>query len=216
MLATIGTANQSTNSRILSKLNIEDFKLDLMGQKWTDFYQLKSVDEMAGFLDKTLGTVLDSYIPRKIRTKKLGKGDSKLSDQCLENIKERNKLRKKAKLSGSDEDWMMWRKVRNRVNNMVRDERNNCDKISMFLAEEDLTCKKMWDKVKQLAGWVNSLSPNGLLCEGIITTSPKKMAGILNEYFVTKIEFMPLQLLKNFISTSYICKNDKSFLNLSS
>ena len=52
----------------------------------------------------------------------------------------------------------------------------------------------MWDKVKRMAGWVSSLAPTSLNDNGIITSSPKRMAQILNAYFISKVRNINMEM----------------------
>ena len=62
-----------------------------------------------------------------------------ISKECLNRIRNRNSLRRKAKRSNLESDWEKWRKEKNLVNNMIRKESNIRDKAEQIAAESDLT-----------------------------------------------------------------------------
>ena len=103
------------------------------------------------------------------------------------------------------EDWERWK---NKVNNMLRFEADHNEKIEQLTAEDDLTGKQLWQRVKRMAGWSVSLAPTKFISETGLIANPKDMADILNNFFCTKIEKIcneleartqidPLALLRN-------------------
>ena len=62
--------------------------------------------------------------PRKLRTIN-GEVKNKLSvsKECLSMIRERNRLKKRAKSTGDKDDWIRWRKLKNQGNNKIRSEK---------------------------------------------------------------------------------------------
>ena len=68
-------------------------------------------------------------------------------------IRERNRLRRMAKRTNKARDWENWKKEKNKVNNLIRNEAMNKTRREQAFAEEDLTGRQMWRRVKKLAGW---------------------------------------------------------------
>ena len=77
---------------------------------------------------------------------------------------------------------------KNRVNNLIRNEAMNKTRREQALAEEDLTGRQMWRRVKKLAGWSTSLAPTILTTETGLITKPKQMADHINGFFCEKIK----------------------------
>ena len=88
-----------------------------------------------------------------------------MSKECLARIKNRNKLRRKARRSNLQEDWDSWKLEKNRVNNLLRYEAKQNDEIEQLTAQEDMTGKQLWNRVKYMAGWAISLSPTKFATE---------------------------------------------------
>ena len=65
----------------------------------------------------------------------------KLSGECLARIRERNRLRKIAKRTNKARDWENWKKEKNKVNNLIRNEAMNKTRREQAFAEEDMTGK---------------------------------------------------------------------------
>ena len=111
-------------------------------------------------------------------------------------MKLRDKLRKTAKRSGLDTDWITWRRQKNRVNNILRKERNIKNEENTIKLEQDSTSREIWNMIKKKAGWIKSLSPVSLSVAGKLITSPKEIGNELNKYWITRIE----NLCKEFIN----------------
>ena len=82
----------------------------------------------------------------------------------------------------------MWKIEKNRVNNMLRYEADKNEEIEQLAVEKDLSGKQLWNRVKKMAGWSVSLSPNKFTSENGLITDPKQMADCLNNFFTAKIE----------------------------
>ena len=96
--------------------------------------------------------------------------------------------------SGKPEDWNIWRLAKNRTNNLVRDCKHRQEESDMISIENDISGRAIWNKVKQKAGWITSMSPASISHEGIVYTSPKKMADIIKKCLIQKIELISKQL----------------------
>ena len=113
---------------------------------------------------------------------------TKLSGECLARIRERNRLRRLAKRTNEMRDWENWKKEKNKVNNLIRNKARNRIRREQAFAEEDLTGRQMWRRVKKLAGWSTSLSPTIFTTDTGLITKPKQMADHINGFFCEKIK----------------------------
>ena len=62
------------------------------------------------------------------------------------------------------------------------------NRIEQIAAEKDVTSRKLWQRVKSLAGWTNSLSPTKFTTENGLVTKPAEMANLLNDFFCNKVQ----------------------------
>ena len=69
--------------------------------------------------------------------------------------------------------------------------------IEQLAAEKDVTSRKLWQKVKGMAGWINSLSPTKFATENGLIFKPLEMANLLNDYFFNKVNNICLELVNN-------------------
>ena len=74
------------------------------------------------------------------------------------------------------------------MNNLIRNEAMNKTRREQAFAEEDLTGRQMWSRVKKLAGWSSSLSPTIFTTDTGLITKPKLMADHINGFFCEKIK----------------------------
>merc|ERR1712240_858655 len=103
-------------------------------------------------------------------------------------MEERDLLRSRAKSTNNPEDWSEWKILKNRVNRLVRKEKARQRENTIFEVSKDTTTKKLWNYVKSKACWTTSMAPTILKAsENDFTTSPQRMAKILNDYFVQKV-----------------------------
>ena len=191
------TIQEGTNSRDYSKFNSENFKMELLGQNWSSVYNYNDVKLISNKITELFVSCLDNHAPRKFRFKKtFNKNKLKLSKECRQEMKLRDKLRKTAKRSGLETDWITWRRQKNRVNNILRKERNIKNEENTIKLEQDSTSREIWNMIKKNAGWIKSLSPVSLSVAGKLITSPKEIGNELNKYWITRIE----NLCKEFIN----------------
>ena len=82
--------------RNYTRFNLEDYKTELLGKRWTKLYDIKDPTLIDSFITDTILEVLNVHAPvLKLKSggKKYNEG-KKLSERCLERIKERNRLEK--------------------------------------------------------------------------------------------------------------------------
>ena len=116
--------NKKVNfARSLKDFNQDYLKLDLLAQQWTKIYNLKDPNLIAGTINKFFIQILDLHAPRALKVVLERRKEMKLSKECLGLMKERDKLKQRAKKTKSSSDWKNWRKIRNKVNNMVRNKK---------------------------------------------------------------------------------------------
>ena len=156
--------------RNFSRFNETDYITELLGQRWSKVYDILDPTLIDSAITDLITNVLNKHAP--IKTFKGGGGSRKgkinLSQECKQRIRNRNLLRKAAKVSGSEDDWERWRKEKNLVNNLLRKESKNNSNIEQIAVEKDITTKQLWQRVKKMAGWINSLLPTKFTTDDII------------------------------------------------
>ena len=100
-------------------------------------------------------------------------------------MKKRNQAQVLATSTKNMQDWSNYRALRNAVTKKLKTEKKNWQKVK--LEQYDNDTGKLWSNVKGLLNWTSVLSPTKLFHEGVIETSPRKLASIMNEFFVNKV-----------------------------
>ena len=99
-------------------------------------------------------------------------------------MQKRDNLQKSASESGSREKWKEFKSVRNQINNRLKYEERNWQKLK--LSECDGDPKSTWKNVKGILNWNTSGSPNQLFYKGKLISKPKELANSQNEFFYRK------------------------------
>lgn len=156
-----GNVNNSkvTVSRGFKYFNEDDLKLDLILQPWCNIYDDNNVNVIACRINEILVSVLDRHTPRKRKVRNRNNKSLTLSKACLDITKQRNKIKREAKKGSDKQKWMEWRRLKNKVNNKIRDERKQHENNNFVITNKDITGKQLWNLVKDRAGWTKSLAP---------------------------------------------------------
>ena len=85
----------------------------------------------------------------KVKNKNCSKITLKLSKNCLHKIKETDLIKKTAIKTGNRVDWDLWRKAKNKVNNLVRNESKKSDENDIIKVEKGKNCSELWNFVKK-------------------------------------------------------------------
>ena len=89
-------------------------------------------------------------------------------------IKQRNEAQVKASLSNSDEDWKMFRKIRNQVTSKLKAEKSIWQKKK--LKDSSNNSGDQWKSVLSWLNWKSTSSPTQLQYHGKIINKPAEIA----------------------------------------
>ena len=109
-----------------------------------------------------------------------------VSDLTKENLKVRDRAKEKAVQSGSQDDWSVYKRLRNDMTKVLHRERLSWEKAKLESCEEDQDSGKLWKNVLSWLNWSSTSSPTKLLVNGDMLTSPQKMADAQNEYYIKR------------------------------
>ena len=143
-----------------------------------------SADTAAFILNQGITRILDTMAPvRTIQTKK--SYVPYLTTETKELQLEAKKAQIKAALSGEQEDWRLYRSIRNQKNRAVKNDELKWQqaKLSKINNPSD-----MWKTAKSLLGWVCAGPPTQLYHMGQYITSPAGLATTMNNFFLSKVK----------------------------
>ena len=166
-----------------------------------------NVDQAVQILTERINTLLDKYAPVKnIQVRK--KYAPWLSDATKKLMEQRNIAQQVAFLSKDQNRLREYKNLRNRVNNLLKSDKKNWEKAHLdHVSNSD---SDLWKNLKDLVQWKNGGPPSQLFHNGELHSSPKRLAKMMNEFFINKVKNLlsnlqptdsdPLRYLKRYMS----------------
>ena len=162
----------------------KDFLTELKAVSWWDLYQATDVSIALNILTKKLTKILDKMAPiRKIQVRT--RFAPWLSSSTKEKMSHRDELQEQARQTKNPEDWNLYKKSRNKVNSILKNEKSKCQKSK--LQSCDKNPGQTWKYVKGWLNWKSSGSPTQLFYNGSYVTKPHQLAETMNNFFIDKI-----------------------------
>ena len=150
-------------------------------------YNCEDVEIALKMLTEDLTAILDKMAP--IRTIQIRKHYAPwLSTDTKKLMSERDLAQKIAIESNLECDWSTFRRLRNKVNQILKTEKRNWQKAKLKLFEDENDSKQIWKNVKSSLNWTTSGAPTQLFHQGRLETRPSGLAECMNNFFITKIE----------------------------
>ena len=150
-------------------------------------YECEDVDLAVKMLSEELTAILDRMAP--IRTIQVRENYAPwLSGQTKQIMAERDLAQKIAIQSKSDDDWVIFKRLRNQVNRILKSEKRNWRRAKFKLCEDENDSKQIWKNVKSYLNWTTSGAPTQLFHDGRLENRPIGLAECMNNFFINKIE----------------------------
>ena len=154
---------------------------------WFELYMCDSPSTAADILTKKLSNILDKLAP--IRTIQVHtKYAPWLSSTTKELIKKRNEAHEKAAQSKDPDDWRAYKNLRNTTTAMLRSEKKDWTRQKLDGASHNP--ETIWRNVKSWLSWGNSGPPSKLFIGGEMVSSPYRVSGAMNNYFINKVRLL--------------------------
>ena len=180
----VKTSPRYVRKRMYKNFDPGEFVAAVQMISWIDLYLCSDVNQAVQLLSDKITFILDLMAPMRtvqIRTRYA----PWLSRETISLMGERDQLQKTAAESKSREDWKKFKSARNRINNRLKYEERNWQKMKLDKCEENP--KAVWKSVTGILNWKSSSSPNQLFYKGSLVTKPQELADAQNEYFTEKI-----------------------------
>ena len=176
-------------SRYVKKRSYKNFDETLFLKKirdtsWWDVYKATEVDEAVHLFTSKINLILDNMAPIKT-FQTTSKYCPWLSESTKLLIKERNKAQSYFSENKTDENFEIFKKIRNKVTKSLRDDKFKWHKNKLDKCDKDPG--KLWQNILGWLNWCSAGSPSKLYHAGQIVTSPAKLADIINNFYVTKV-----------------------------
>ena len=140
--------------------------------------------EAADILTRKLSDILDTVAPIKtIQIRR--KYAAWLSDSSKELLRLRNEAQVKATSTKDPDDWREFKHLRNRATATLRSEKKDWERQKLDASNHNPAT--IWKNVKSWLSWGNSGPPSRLFTNGEMLTSPYRVAGAMNNFFISKV-----------------------------
>ena len=174
----------------------EKFKLKLSEIDWTPFWNTDNLDQKNTFFEENVGRVLQELAP--LKNSQVRKNYKNWVDDDLKiSMRERDCQRETAKISDSQEDWMLYRKMRNQCSKKLKKKKNDFMTSIFDSFKEKNYLKNIFRTSKELLGWSSPGQPSCLMDEGRLFKKPSEVADILRKFFENKIQKIMSKMEKN-------------------
>ena len=172
--------HRSIEYQCFKSFNEKRFVDDLYCVPWKDIEKVGNVNDALNVWYDMFQKVVDKHIPKKCKRVKaapaawLTRGIKKLMSR-------RDYLHRKAVKSNSSSDWDEYKKCRNMVTKMIREEKQTYCKQSV--SDNVGNSKKMWNALHNILPRKASPSPSSINVDGRVCTDKNDIADGFNEHF---------------------------------
>ena len=178
------TEHTTITYRDIKNLNKEQFIAALKEAPWDSAFIFDDPDDVVDAWYDIFQGVVDRFLPLKHKRVKR----KSQPNHIVDGFKERDKLLTKAKKSGSDHDWLNYRRAKNYVTNLIRQTKTK-------LRENKHNSRKLWNLIKCLSGNDGPEHELQQLAEeSEIITNKGDIAETLNCFFVDQQKNLTSQI----------------------
>ena len=172
--------------RCYKNFNKVDFILAVKKINFWQIYNCNDVDLALKLLSDSLTDILDIMAP--VRTIQIRENYAPwLSSETKQKMADRDHARRLASQSRLAEDWKYYKRLRNEVNKVLKNEKLNWQRSKFKKCEEENDSKQVWKNVKSWLNWTSSGAPTQLFYEGRLETQPSRLAECMNKFFIEKV-----------------------------
>ena len=111
-----------------------------------------------------------------------------MSQNTKHAIKKRNLAQQRANRTKDKDDWRYYKKLRNKVTNILRKEKKLWQSNKLVQFGKDTS--SIWKNVKSWLGWSSGGPPTKLMSNGNIYSKPKELASMMNSFFINKVRLL--------------------------
>ena len=159
--------------------------------RWWDVYLSTDIDEAVELFSNKVNVILDKMAPIKT-FQTSSKYCPWLSEETTKLIKQRNNAQQAFSENKSRDNHENFKKLRNKVTRSLRNDKYKWQKNKLETCNND--SGKLWKNIRGWLNWSSSGSPTKLYHAGQIVTSPSKLANIMNQFFIGKIDKIRMEL----------------------
>ena len=167
--------------RSYKKFNEEGFRNDIESVVWDPVYEASDPESMYDKFISLLNSVIDRHTPmRRVRVKQ--NESPWMTSDLLTMIRERDKLKVKAKKSKLTSDWENYKKSRNNVTTCIRQAK--CKFITKKIETADNCTKEIWQSLRYIVPGKKTDSQIASISVGDEIVDGQNLANLFNDFFV--------------------------------
>ena len=179
--------------RIYKDINENNFQDDLKETEWNILN--KDTDSLSNHLVNTVLTCLNNHAPEKDILVDVRWGHNKWwTNEIKLEIKNRDTKYKRAIITGTEEDWNEFKKTRNNVVTLIRNQKKSYYNEKIDEVKND--SEEMWKTLKLLVYGKNKNIVVGIKFAGKLYENKEEISELFNNYFLDSIEDITLSLNK--------------------
>ena len=199
IFATRFAKNITRNPRIIKKrsyknFNAQEFLSAVRNISWWKIYSCEDVNLAVKMLSEELTLILDKMAPIKVVQVRTNYAPW-LSKNTKDLMKQRDLAQQKASSTNQVDDWKAFRRIRNRVTNILRTEKKLYQTKRLVEADGDIS--RTWKTVKSWLGWSSGGPPTQLMENGLLISKPSALAECMNSFFTRKVNNLRANLPPN-------------------
>ena len=180
--------------RCFKKFKAQNFIEAVRNIRWFDVYMTDDANTAVELFTNKITAILDQMAPiRKIHCR--ANYAAWISDDTKQKIVKRNEAQKRASETNLARDWDQYKRMRNHVNTIIRNEKRAWQERKIIGLGVDTG--SIWKNVKNWLGWNRGGSPSKILFDGFLYTKPLDIAEILNRFFINKVVSLRQNLPQN-------------------
>ena len=175
---------RSINFRFFFKdIDNDDFRDDIINAPLEHVLNCHDVNDAWSIWHSTFMSIINHHAPMKCKRIR-GNSLPWLDGEIIQLMRQRDRAHKIAKCSGSQNNWDVYKKLRNSVTDQIR-----CKKSEHFIStieENKGNSSVMWKKLKDVLPSKQKIVPSSLLSQhGEVVDDLADIAAIFNEHFST-------------------------------
>ena len=167
----------------MKDIDNDDFRDDIINAPWEHVLNCHDVNDAWPIWHSTFMSIINHHAPTKSKRIR-GYSLPWLDGEIIKLMRQRDRAHKIAKRSGSQNNWDVYKKLRNSVTEQIR-----CKKSEHFISaieENKGNSSDMWKKLKEVLPSKQKIVPSSLLSQhGEVVDDLADIADIFNEHFST-------------------------------
>ena len=174
---------RSITCRCFKDIDNDDFRDDLLNAPWEHVLNCQDVNDAWSIWHSTFMSIINHHAPMKSKRIR-GNALPWLDGEIIQLMRQRDRAHKIAKRSGSQNNWDVYKKLRNSVTEQIRSKKS--EHFTSTIEENKGNSSVMWKKLKEVLPNKQKIVANSLLSQhGEVVDDLADIADIFNEHFST-------------------------------